>query len=422
MQSIKIVDFGSSRGRGVITTRQTEAGDVIFSESPLLCCQFSWNRLYGYQACDYCMCPLESAEANAKRLTGNQNLVLPYSDCGALPLNITHCPGCGLAFCSPGCLESARPVYHSLLCENQQNNPTNPVEKLDEIWRQIHFPPETGTIMILVRMACACLSARFLHSPQSQHIASALETFVSCTEVVGSDGGSAQATISHKLLRPEFNDSITQLHRAFVSVLFYLTRKLIHPDAPESECLFHLQQAHLDGLLNIDKFRCALCLLGRNGQGVATSAFSLWVKTAEKLVSSADHSDKAVQFEELVKNLYAAMDDHVGPFLDNEGVGLYQFQSLINHSCDPNAVVKFGGESNRLSVVALRSIALGEEVTISYLDECDQFRSRHSRRKFLSANYLFWCECDKCVTDKAAGALSETSDEEEDSSEEVAME
>ena len=72
-----------------------------------------------------------------------------------------------------------------------------------------------------------------------------------------------------------------------------------------------------------------------------------------------------------------------GAFLNSEGSALYELQSKINHSCEPNCEIIFKDNSNVLTLRTLRSIAEGEEITISYLDECDLCRSRHSRQKLL---------------------------------------
>lgn len=87
---------------------------------------------------------------------------------------------------------------------------------------------------------------------------------------------------------------------------------------------------------------------------------------------------------------------------------------MINHSCSPNSVVKFSGLNFKLSIVALNNIDENEEITISYLDPCMQTRSRHTRRQHLASHYLFWCECPRCVQEKLDGALSETSDDDEE--------
>ena len=78
--------------------------------------------------------------------------------------------------------------------------------------------------------------------------------------------------------------------------------------------------------------------------------------------------------------------------------------------------VRFNGDSAELHVVALKAIAEGEEVCISYLDQCQLARSRHSRVKLLRENYLFECACSRCqieVRDQA-DATSEEEDEDED--------
>ncbi len=85
-------------------------------------------------------------------------------------------------------------------------------------------------------------------------------------------------------------------------------------------------------------------------------------------------------FDDLVERVYDAVDSHAGTqFMDNEGSGLYFLQSHLNHSCLPNAVVEFPFNSHELVVNAKKAIAPGEQIVISYLDECAVERSRHSR-------------------------------------------
>lgn len=72
-------------------------------------------------------------------------------------------------------------------------------------------------------------------------------------------------------------------------------------------------------------------------------------------------------------------------FLNNEGSALYLTQSKINHDCNPNAEPTFPWSNHVLAIKAIRDIDVGEEVTISYLDECFLERSRHSRQKVTSS-------------------------------------
>lgn len=65
-----------------------------------------------------------------------------------------------------------------------------------------------------------------------------------------------------------------------------------------------------------------------------------------------------------------------------------------------------------LSLVALRDIEPGEEITVSFLDECSLNRSRHSRAKILRENHLLDCSCTRCAAE--ADQPDVTSDEEMD--------
>ena len=72
-----------------------------------------------------------------------------------------------------------------------------------------------------------------------------------------------------------------------------------------------------------------------------------------------------------------------GCFLNNEGSALYPLQSACNHSCTPNAMPGFPCDNFDLVMSATQDIAAGEQICVSYLDECALERSRHSRNKIL---------------------------------------
>jgi hypothetical protein len=99
------------------------------------------------------------------------------------------------------------------------------------------------------------------------------------------------------------------------------------------------------------------------------------------------------------------------------GLGLFVLESAANHSCDPNTLVapaSWLGPDGRhrlgIELVAGRTIAAGEEVTISYLGdlpadaaaEADAdaavaaAAARAERRALLREQYLFDCSCSRC--------------------------
>lgn len=70
-----------SQGKGLYAKRSFKQGDAILTETPLVCAQFSWNELYKYQACEFCMRSLETAQEMSQRLTENPALMLPHPEC-----------------------------------------------------------------------------------------------------------------------------------------------------------------------------------------------------------------------------------------------------------------------------------------------------------------------------------------------------
>ncbi|KAK4046233.1 hypothetical protein OIV83_006212 [Microbotryomycetes sp. JL201] len=96
------------------------------------------------------------------------------------------------------------------------------------------------------------------------------------------------------------------------------------------------------------------------------------------------------------------------PTLSIAGDFIGTFQSpvvaLINHSCEPNAVLVFpftptgdGKFSNSVQVRAIREIKAGDEVTISY---ADTGMPTWARRQHLKHQYDLDCDCPLCVNPK----------------------
>lgn len=147
-----------------------------------------------------------------------------------------------------------------------------------------------------------------------------------------------------------------------------------------------------------------IALIGRNGQGIGTSSFSVWVqKVSENNIDSSTDT--------LIDTIYQDLENESGDFLNNEGSALFTIQSACNHSCEPNCLATFPFSNHTLVLVASKDLLEGEELFISYLDECALSRSRHSRRKILQENYLFICQCSRCQNESDEPDL--TSEEEE---------
>ncbi|KAK9388618.1 hypothetical protein V1515DRAFT_578937 [Lipomyces mesembrius] len=79
------------------------------------------------------------------------------------------------------------------------------------------------------------------------------------------------------------------------------------------------------------------------------------------------------------------------PSYDTVGMMFDPVISLINHSCDPNAVLVFN--KNVLLVRAVREIKEGEEILISYTDNT---MPMPYRKEQLRTRYFFDCQCSAC--------------------------
>jgi len=80
---------------------------------------------------------------------------------------------------------------------------------------------------------------------------------------------------------------------------------------------------------------------------------------------------------------------------NNMGMSVYLFTSRMNHSCSPNCDVFHRGD--RIFVFALRSIACGEEISISYEPNIRQMK--FGRKELLFNEFGFECRCPKCEED-----------------------
>jgi SET and MYND domain-containing protein len=83
------------------------------------------------------------------------------------------------------------------------------------------------------------------------------------------------------------------------------------------------------------------------------------------------------------------------PEMQPIGIGLYPTAALLNHSCSPNCVVVFDG--TKIKVRAIQNVAVGEEVTIPYVEVGV---AKEERQKDLQDHFYFTCQCNKCQDDE----------------------
>lgn len=248
----------------------------------------------------------------------------------------------------------------------------------------MHYPPETTSIMLIAKMIASIKQAK-----SKEEILASFNQFCHVPQ-------NEERELSHKLLGKQFEGQYEALQPLLLNAL--------HEES--------VAQWFTPGGL-----RSLFALIGMNGQGVGSSSLSVYVHNCDELDLEAEERQNLDQF---IDQLYVEMEKESGAFLNCEGSALYKLQSCCNHSCAPNAEISFLHNNSTLSLVALTDITEGQEVLISYLDECSRERSRHSRQKELRENYLFSCDCPKCRLQ--CDNPDVTSSEEEDEEDEEEME
>ncbi|RHY03984.1 hypothetical protein DYB36_004033 [Aphanomyces astaci] len=76
------------------------------------------------------------------------------------------------------------------------------------------------------------------------------------------------------------------------------------------------------------------------------------------------------------------------------GVGVYPRMAMANHSCVPNAFVRFD-DGATLHLITSRAIAANDHVYISYGPHASKMDGP-ARRRHLQGQYFFACSCDAC--------------------------
>lgn len=140
--------FSGPKGYGIKAIKNYDEDDIIFEENPIVCAQFLHNKDF-FLACSHCMRSLEKPSAMLKRLSGIEVELPSHFDPALSDLNqpqIFSCQHCSDVYCSEHCQQEAYQQYHHLLC----NNPF--LLQLENEWKECHLPPESASIMLVVRL------------------------------------------------------------------------------------------------------------------------------------------------------------------------------------------------------------------------------------------------------------------------------
>ncbi|XP_049885754.1 histone-lysine N-methyltransferase SMYD3 isoform X1 [Pectinophora gossypiella] len=80
--------------------------------------------------------------------------------------------------------------------------------------------------------------------------------------------------------------------------------------------------------------------------------------------------------------------------MNSIGTGIYLACSIVDHSCNPNAVATFDGKTISIRAIQDMPCLDWNQIRISYID---LMKSPYDRQTELLKSYYFLCQCDRCM-------------------------
>ncbi|KAG5545509.1 hypothetical protein RHGRI_017865 [Rhododendron griersonianum] len=330
-------------------------------------------------------------------------LVLPYSKQFPLPSVISCLGGCREAFyCSQLCAEADWDLFHSLLCTGARSKSSDK----EALLKFLQHANETNDIFLLAAKSTKSdlLLANFVDF-LLQVVSFTILKYRKLKASYPEDQGKCTAgncdlsllseawkpvSMGYKIrwweciALPDDVDSCDEAaFRMQIKELAFTSLQLLKAAIFDKECepLFSLEiYGHIIGMFELNNLDLV----------VASPVEDYFL-----YIDDLPQSEKK-EAERVTRPVLDALGDDYS--ICCQGTAFFPLQSCMNHSCHPNARA-FKREEDRdgqATIVALRSISKGEEVTISYIDEdlpCEE-------RQAMLADYGFRCRCQKCLEEE----------------------
>ncbi|KAF8391480.1 hypothetical protein HHK36_023785 [Tetracentron sinense] len=318
------------------------------------------------------------------------DMVLPYSKQFYLPSAISCPGGCEEAhYCSNLCAESDWESFHSLLCVGEGSGSLC----REALLKFIEHANETNDIFLL---AAKVISFTILKYKKLK--AAPLKVQERSSSLNGSEDTCFSMlleawkpiSMGYKkrwwdcIALPDDVDCVDEASfRMQIRKLAFTSLQLLKEAIFNIECapLFSLEiYGHIIGMFELNNLDLVVAS--------PVEDYFLYIDDLQYL--------EKVEAEKITRPFLDALGDEYSDCC--QGTAFFPLQSCMNHSCCPNAKA-FKREEDRdgqATIIALRPISKGEEVTISYIDEELPFEERQA----LLADYGFRCKCSKCLEEE----------------------
>lgn len=317
----------------------------------------------------------------------NGDLVLPYSDKFSLPSVIQCSGGCGEAYyCSKSCADLDWGSSHSFLCTGQRSQSLS----TDALLKFIEHAKETNDIFLLAAKAISFTILRY-RKLKADHLKEQgkgnIQYFLESPNLSLLLEAWKPISVGYKrrwwdciALPDDVEPSDEVAFRMEIRELAFKSLQLLKEAIFDKGCepLFSLEiYGHIIGMFELN-----------NLDLVVASPVEDYFLYIDDLQTS-----KKKEAEAITRQLLDALGDDYSVCC--QGTAFFPLQSCMNHSCCPNAKA-FKREEDRdgqATIIAMRMICKGEEITISYIDEDLTFEERQASL----ADYGFKCVCAKCL-------------------------
>ena len=429
-----------------MATRAFRVGETIVAERPLVAVPMPGSA--ATLSCHHCLAFIGDEQTHLDLTAGRVGLAQAASR-----ERVRHrCTGCGVLYCSARCQQASLARGHALLCASGE---------AAAAWRRFRSHAQEDAELPELEIAANLLAVVLLRSTTTAVAASASEELAAAAVALGF----AQEPIRRVLLRDAAGAAAAAQTLREVRKSCRLLREALLLSCESAGVSAHSVRTHarmrgdnsfgnLVGLAFLNQVavvvphpahaRIESMLSGVDGShseaegGAANDGSDGGGGDTRR--SSAEHAALTAMLPYAQQAALAAQQKPsggtgdasaaaarltVGDLVDNAGqlfppldcTGLSWLVCMMNHSCDPNAVVSYATDDEhgiigdhgtraprlprprrrppvRARIVAQRPIAIGEEIVHPYVDAGE---SRAQRREGL-AIYGIRCECVRCMT------------------------
>ncbi|KAL1345740.1 hypothetical protein HN51_019443 [Arachis hypogaea] len=320
----------------------------------------------------------------------NGQLNLPFSKEFSLPPVVPCLGGCGEAYyCSTSCAEADWESSHSLLCTGERSDPAH----REALLKFNKHANETNDIFILAAKAISSTILRYRKLKANCHEGKMKYD-------TSGDSNSYNASLLLEAWRPismghkrrwwdcvalpdDIDSSDEDSFRMQIKELAFKSLQLLKKAIFDKEC---------EPLFSLDIYGHIIGMFEQNNLDLVVASP---VEDYFLYIDDLKNPDKE-EAEKITQPILDALGEDYSVCC--QGTAFFPLQSCMNHSCSPNAKA-FKRDEDRdgqATIIAVRPIRKGEEITISYVDEDLPFEERQASL----ADYGFRCRCPKCIEEE----------------------